>query len=419
MKSFQLWHIIGLCLLICGAVQAQTNSATPSATSATTSAVDVSNASKVCSPLHMSKLDEPQKIAAMHAPLNRAIATLDSAKIEFSSPTLAAGKMSYVTITPNFADNLSRVCIVGYFYMGSKEEGTEPLEVDHIEIINPPKTADGSQPDSSTRVYFRAPNPGDFHGMRDAVFWRFWARHEPVTLKFAAFDYDSDSGKIQKFYFGHQVPVYISHRNASIFAAWFFAISCYLCAAFTIWYSTRRQSLTPASLPNSLRTPSRLRAALRRISPWYLAGSSGHASLSQLQMLLFTLIIATLLFYQWIRTGLLQEISTDLLYLMGISTIGAGGAQVTNSIKKNLDPKVYDYLQQLGWFTAPVAGAHTTAMPSQLLLTNGRFDIYKFQMAVFTLVIAAYVIAAGGDQLGNIQISATLLSLMGMSQGVY
>jgi hypothetical protein len=40
-------------------------------------------------------------------------------------------------------------------------------------------------------------------------------------------------------------------------------------------------------------------------------------------------------------------------------------------------------------------------------------------MLVFTCVIAAYVIASGADELGNVQISATLLTLMGMSQGAY
>jgi hypothetical protein len=52
-------------------------------------------------------------------------------------------------------------------------------------------------------------------------------------------------------------------------------------------------------------------------------------------------------------------------------------------------------------------------------MTNQRFDIYKFQMLVFTCVIAAYVIASGADELGNIRISAPLLTLMGMSQGAY
>jgi len=89
------------------------------------------------------------------------------------------------------------------------------------------------------------------------------------------------------------------------------------------------------------------------------------------------------------------------------------------AIRKNLEPAIYQYVQQLGWFTAPIADAQSRGRPSGLLLTNKRFDIYKFQMLVFTCVIAAYVIASGADELGNVQISATLLTLMGMSQGAY
>lgn len=429
MKPFPLWHLIGLWLLVCNASQAQTGttpagisttlSTPPATTQATTPTTQDQGDTKVCSPLAMSKLNEEQKIAAMQAPLNLAVTTLDSAKIEFSSPTLASGKMSHVTITPNFADNLSRVCIIGYFYLGNDLHATEPLTVDHIEIVKQANPNDSAQPISSTRVFFRAPNPQDFLDSHKDIFWKFWSGHEAITLKFAAFDYDNDKGERGKPYFGHSIPVKISHQNASIFAAQIFFLSCYLIAAFTISYHTRGQNPLPGAFPNTLRSRSRIRALLRRLSPWYVAGSSGHASLSQLQMLVFTLIVATLLFYQWIRTGLLQDLSTDLLYLIGISTIGAGGAQVTTSLKKNLDPEVYAYLQQLGWFTAPISGAHSNAVPSQLLLTNGKFDIYKFQMLVFTFVIAAYVVAAGADQLGNIQISATLLSLMGMSQGVY
>jgi hypothetical protein len=133
----------------------------------------------------------------------------------------------------------------------------------------------------------------------------------------------------------------------------------------------------------------------------------------------FTLIVATLLFYQWLRTGLLQELSTDLLYLIGISTAGTAASQAAIAIRKDLDPAIYQYVQRLGWFTAPIAEMHGKGRPSGLLLTNKRFDIYKFQMLVFTFVIAAYVIASGANELGNIQISATLLTLMGMSQGAY
>lgn len=393
-----------LSLLLPGLARAE---ATPPATN--TSNVDV------CSPSIASALSDTDFVKAVRIPISQAVETIDNAKIEFSSPKLASGKVSYVAISPNFTDgqNTSNVCVIGYFEVNDKRGShTVPLNVDHIETVKIPNASDPTQFTQSTRIYFRAPGIRDFSNAEGLdQFWKVWSNTEPIRLKIAAFQYEDNTRG--KPYFGRTLPVEISHKNASIFAAWIFAITCYLIAAIVISYrADRKHEILPTSM-------SGLRIFLRKLSPWYVVGSNGQASLSQLQMLLFTLIVATLLFYQWLRTGLLQEISTDLLYLIGISTAGAGGSQITNSLKKNLDTEVYQYVQELGWFTAPMAGAHASAHPSELLLTNNRFDIYKFQMLLFSFVIAAYVIACGANELGNVQISATLLTLMGISQGAY
>jgi hypothetical protein len=347
----------------------------------------------------------------MRADIDQAIITLDNAKIEFSSPTLASGEINYVSITPNFSDKLDSLCILGFFQIGEDAlNQTEPIQIDHIENFKDP-AADNAAAPVSTRIYFRAPLLTDFDVANKDVLWKFWARHQPVELRFAAFQFED--GKKTKTYFGHRTPVSISHTRASMMSALLFAMGAYVLAALSV---TRR---TQAKLEKSKSLLSGFRIFVKRLTPWYVIGTSGQASLSQLQMFAFTIIVSTLLFYQWMRTGLLQEISTDLLYLIGISTVGAVGTEVTKTIKLSLDQPVYDYAQGLGWFAAPMAGALFTAKPSQLLLTNDRFDIYKFQMLLFTVVIAAYVVACGGSQLGNIHISTTLLSLMGMSQGTY
>ncbi len=387
----------------------------PSAALAATTNPNSASNIDICSPLVASNLSDTDFVKAVRAPIDEAIENIDNARINFSSPSLASGKLSYVEVSPNFSDsqNGANVCVVGYFELTDRRGlHTTPLNVDHIETVKIPFTNDPTQYTVVTRIFFRAPSIKDFSNAETLDrFWRFWSGHEAVTLKFAAFQYQDN--KRVKPYFGRTLPVEISHKKSSIFAAWLFAIACYLIAAITISYrANRKQEILPTSMPA-------LRIFLRKLSPWYVVGSSGQASLSQLQMLLFTLIVATLLFYQWLRTGMLQEISTDLLYLIGISTAGAGGSQITNSLKKNLDPAVYQYVQEMGWFTAPMAGAHASAHPSELLLTHNRFDIYKFQMLLFTFVIAAYVIASGANELGNVQISTTLLTLMGISQGAY
>jgi hypothetical protein len=54
-----------------------------------------------------------------------------------------------------------------------------------------------------------------------------------------------------------------------------------------------------------------------------------------------------------------------------------------------------------------------------LLLTNNRLDVYKFQMAMFSFLVAIYILGTGATDLGEVKISQTLLYLIGISQGVY
>lgn len=361
----------------------------------------------VCSPRSIATHTPQQLLAALRTPIDEAIATLDNANISFPSPSLASGKVNYLTITPNVADELKNICIIGYFEH-REDRSSIPLVVDHIEMVKVPDPGDPARSINATRIYFATPHHKDFKGNPQPGTWfNFWDRHQGVSLKLAAFPYQD--GVRGRPWFGRDLSIQISSRTSSEVAALLFALVCYLFAALAI-------------SPPPETTPPRRRFGLgflRRFTPWYVSGSGGRASLSQLQMLLFTLVVSTLLFYQWLRTGVLENISTDLLYLIGISTVGAGGSQITDSIKKSLDPKVYDYVQKLGWFSAPIASVHGTSNVADFLLTNNRFDIYKFQMMVFTLVIAAYIIASGADELGSLQISTTLLTLMGMSQGAY
>jgi hypothetical protein len=233
----------------------------------------------------------------MRADIDQAIITLDNAKIAFSSPTLASGEINYISITPNFSDKIDSLCILGFFQIGEDAlNQTEPIQIDHIENFKDP-AADNAAAPTSTRIYFRAPLLTDFDVANKDVLWKFWARHQPVELRFAAFQYED--GKKTKTYFGHRTLVSISHTRASMMSALLFAMGAYVLAALSV---TRR---TQAKLEKSKSLLSGFRIFMKRLTPWYVIGTSGQASLSQLQMFAFTIIVSTLLFYQWMRTGLL------------------------------------------------------------------------------------------------------------------
>ena len=149
------------------------------------------------------------------------------------------------------------------------------------------------------------------------------------------------------------------------------------------------------------------------------AASYGEASMSQLQVLAFTLIVGGLLFHLWMSTLILSDISTDLLKLIGISAIGAAGAKFTHTLKVTPNDQTSRFLIGKGWYNWEKEPLQDHATFKKLLLTDGRLDIYKFQIAIFTLVVACYVISAGQAGLGDVKISETMLYLIGISQGVY
>lgn len=352
----------------------------------------------VCSSRFGSTVPVATQIQKLRAPVQQAVATLDNAQLTLPSPLLASGTIGYLDISPALAEQTSRICVLGYFELRLPhgEVRALPLAVESVRALNTTPHA--------TRIYFRVPHLNDFSApARQENLDNWWEREHALHLMIAAFD--NSAGGPGRPYFGRDLAITVSCKDASIVAACMFAVLFYVIAGLAI--------MRPSGVPKQAWR------GVDRLLPWNIAGANGQASLSQLQMLVFTLIVATLLFYQWMRTGLLQEISTDLLYLIGISTAGTAATQVATSIRKDLDPAVYQYVQQLGWFTAPLANAGSRASARGLLMTNRRFDIYKFQMLVFSCVIAAYVIASGANELGNIQISATLLTLMGMSQGAY
>lgn len=349
------------------------------------------------------------RLDSMRAPIAAAIDTLDNARVRLSSPSLASGTVTYLSITPSFGDHLEKSCVLGYFVLRRGATSLAlPLQVESVTVVKSDRRGDNGEEELSTRVAFRVPEIDEFEGdAPDVPPWKFWDHAQSLNLRVAAFVHVD--GVPEGVHFGRDIPVSISNKGANIVTALLFAASFYVAAGMAVVPVERLQGRKRRRWPDRA----------RRLLPWNITGCNAQASLSQLQMLLFTLIVATLLFYHWLRTGLLEELSTDLLYLIGISTAGTAATQVALAIRKNLDADIYQYVQQLGWFTAPMVEAQGTGQASGLLMTDRRFDIYKFQMLIFTFIIAAYVVVNGANRLGSIHISATLLTLMGMSQGAY
>ena len=161
------------------------------------------------------------------------------------------------------------------------------------------------------------------------------------------------------------------------------------------------------------------------LSPVFVtSGVYGTANLSQLQVFGFTLLVLGVLAFVLARTGVLSDISADLLILMGISAGGAASAKGVEVLKRRVSFENWAWLRTKGWLTAPEAGtgqhpAPTSARWKDLLKTDGSFDVYKFQLLFFSLLVAVDLLMGDVAALARFDIPPNLLALLGVSNVVY
>lgn len=241
-----------------------------------------------------------------------------------------------------------------------------------------------------TRIFFVIPDDENPKG---------WALYKPAFLTIGAFKKSNDA-----LVFSFSTRVSISSRSGSRLGGILFAVAAYLLAALAAWRRAGGKGSEAFTL-----NPVRI-----------TAGVLGDGSISQLQVFGFTLMIGSLMFFLWLWTGLLSNISQDLLVLMGISSAGAVGAKYTATLKSQLSDESARFLHTEGWFSGPdISTAAGAPSFGDLLLTNNRLDVYKFQMAIFSVLVAVYILGNGSTDLGEVKISETLLYLIGISHGVY
>jgi len=159
----------------------------------------------------------------------------------------------------------------------------------------------------------------------------------------------------------------------------------------------------------------------RYLDPVYMtAGSDGRGSLSKLQILFFSLIVFGLLSYILARTGALSDLSSSILYLLGITGIGSGLAKGTDEQKNRLSSEnrawliLHEWLPEAGWRAVNKANWHD-------IITNddGEFDVYRYQSCIFSLTVGAALLVTGVNELASFTIPDTLLGILGLSQAVY
>ncbi len=144
-----------------------------------------------------------------------------------------------------------------------------------------------------------------------------------------------------------------------------------------------------------------------RLDPiWFVSGKYGGASLSLAQILLWTVLVFSASFYVLVVSGKLLDLTDDVLVLLGI----AGGSSVLAKIAASTK-------EEKGRDIAPPQPKDPKWL--DLFRTDGRPDLYKAQMALFTALAVVFVTGKIYGTLEFPELPAGLLTLIGISNGVY
>jgi hypothetical protein len=158
---------------------------------------------------------------------------------------------------------------------------------------------------------------------------------------------------------------------------------------------------------------------LSRINPLWLAlDGSGRASLSQMQIIFFSVIVLYLVSYIFLRTGILANLSNQVLLLLGIVGVGSAGGQLATKNVQRVSFDNWAWIKAKNWVTD---GGYNVERPtwSDLFSTNDIFDPYRFQMVSFSFVIGIALLIIGVHGLANFSVPDALLGVIGLSQATY
>jgi hypothetical protein len=224
-----------------------------------------------------------------------------------------------------------------------------------------------------------------------------WAALSPRKLT-ATIEYTIDSGSGKQRY-SASADVEVTRRDSSALVAVMLVAGLLLLGGLLV----RRRTKADAKPDAKTKRVGLLDACLELITT-----PLGTYSLSMAQVLLWTAITLFGYTFLWLLTNGTPTIPTQVLGLLGIGTGAAMLSRLANGEKQSL-PLRY------------LALVPRTAQPawSDLVNLDGRPSLFKFQMLGFTVVTSLVVLRelyVGGR---FVEISDSLILLMGLSSGTY
>lgn len=173
-----------------------------------------------------------------------------------------------------------------------------------------------------------------------------------------------------------------------------------------------------ANYENIIREPPLSRC--RFLDPVVLSsGPNGKGSVSRLQILFFSVLLFALLLYILLRVGLLSDMSTTVLLLLGISGVGATVSRGVDTQRNCLKFENRAWLINKLWLPPKGVASVNVAQWRDIVTGSDGFDVYHFQMLIFSLVVGVALLQVGFTDLADFKIPDNLLAVLGLSQALY
>lgn len=160
-----------------------------------------------------------------------------------------------------------------------------------------------------------------------------------------------------------------------------------------------------------------------------VAGSNRVASWSTLQILFITFIVLWLTIFWFLKHDGLVKLEGDLALLLGIAGAGTAIGKAADNRRSMLSQVNFSWIKSKKWIDKDlIKGKFGERKPRfcDLITTDGKFDIARFQAVGFTSVIGVALFLEGisadiveDGKAFSFSIGQTYLALIGVSQGLY
>jgi hypothetical protein len=208
-----------------------------------------------------------------------------------------------------------------------------------------------------------------------------------------------------------------SRQVAQIWAAGFAAL-IYVLAAVVVYLNRRRASKKDAGNKDLYRIQEIKRWSFARcLDPIAMTSDNfDRGSLSKLQILFFTLLVAYNLLFLVLWQGQLFALTTSVAYLLGIPALGTLGTQLATTTRDRFSAENWAWMVSKKVLPINDPGSGRGPRFSDLVMSESELDLYKLQALTFSVIVGVSLMAAGPKALGQFQVPETLLEILGLSQ---